>query len=89
MNWDRTIPSRIPSPRASRPMHPVSARKSRAMVRGSIPSTPWTARAGCFCRSRKRLTYRMRNHSSRVTPQMATFIPSLRPVRSKVAPMSG
>ena len=29
MNWDRTIPSRIPSPRASRPMHPVSARKSR------------------------------------------------------------
>ena len=32
---------------------------------------------------------RQRNHSSNVTPHTATFIPSLRKVRSNSAPMSG
>ena len=56
MNWERTTPRRIPSPRASRLTQKVSAKKSQAMVRFSIPSTPWMAKVGCFCRSMYRLT---------------------------------
>ena len=89
MNWEHTAPRPIPSRTEIPPIRRVSAKNSRAMVRCSIPRT--ASRANSFWRlwSIYRLTNRIRNNKSRVTVQMATFIPSLRMVKWYSTPMSG
>ena len=89
MNWERRLPNGIPSPRESSPMRNVSPKNSQAVVRCSMPRMVCMANSCCFCRIIYRLTYRMRKSRSSVTPQMASFIHSLRKERSNSAPRAG